>query len=47
MYDKIEEFSVSGISTSGAKCDTRSSASDPSCIDNTLLPITCVYSSRL
>ena len=42
MSDKIEEFSISGINTSGTKCDTRSSASDPSYIENTLLPVTCV-----
>ena len=46
MSDKSEEFGISGINTSGTKCDTRSSDSDPSYIDNTLLPITCVYSSR-
>jgi len=46
MSDKSDEFSISGINASGTKCDTRSSASDPSYIDNTLQPITCAYSSR-
>jgi len=46
MSDKSEEFSISGINTPGIKCDTRSSDSDPSYIDDTLMTITCVYSSR-
>jgi hypothetical protein len=47
MSDKSEVCSISGISESRTKCDTWSSASDPSCIDDTLLPPTWEPKKRL
>jgi hypothetical protein len=44
---KSKEFSTSSSSTSGNQCDTKSSASDPSYIDTTLFPVTCMYSLEL